>query len=224
VNHGPFLVENNVFLSSVSLQDWSEGGAYAHNLMTGRIVSRTEPNRSTPYHRAHSTALAGLSNIAGGDSRFYNNIFVGAAEPAAGVPAGTVPSQRVSGFGLWIYDTRDVPLQTGGNVYCNGARPYAKEPGPLTLPRLDPTPAIVEEGDRVYLSINLGPELKKAATVCVTTGLLGKARIPNLAYENADGSAIVLDSDYSGKKRSEANPSAGPFENPGQGSLRIKVW
>jgi hypothetical protein len=29
VNHGPFVVDNNVFLSPVSLRDWSEGGAYS---------------------------------------------------------------------------------------------------------------------------------------------------------------------------------------------------
>ncbi|MFN0170026.1 MAG: right-handed parallel beta-helix repeat-containing protein, partial [Bryobacteraceae bacterium] len=47
VNHGPFLVDNNLFLSPLSLLDMSEGGAYVHNLMTGRIVSRPEPRRST---------------------------------------------------------------------------------------------------------------------------------------------------------------------------------
>src|SRR3990172_7800796 len=77
VNHGPFLVDNNLLLSAVSLRDWSQGGAYAHNLMAGRIESRPELKRSTPYHEAHSTALAGLTNIKGGDNRFYNNIFVG---------------------------------------------------------------------------------------------------------------------------------------------------
>ena len=55
----------------------SEGGAYAHNLMTGRILSRPEPRRSTPYHKAHSTALAGLYSTTGGDNRFYNNLLVG---------------------------------------------------------------------------------------------------------------------------------------------------
>jgi hypothetical protein len=63
VNHGPFVVDNNLFLSGVSLLDMSEGGAYAHNLMTGRIISRPELRRSTPFHPAHSTAVAGLVNI-----------------------------------------------------------------------------------------------------------------------------------------------------------------
>jgi hypothetical protein len=33
-----------------------------------------------------------------------------------------------------------------------------------------------------------------------------------------------MDTDYSGNKRSETNPSPGPFENPGKGIVKIKVW
>ncbi len=218
VDHGPFVVDNNLFLSSISLSDMSEGGAYAHNLMAGRIVSRPEPNRSTPYHQAHSTKLAGLSRTTGGDDRFYNNLFVGG-------PGGPeTASRRAAGFGLWVYDTREYPLQTGGNLYYSGARPYSNEASPLTFPDADPRPSIVEEGESVYLRITLGPELRKAATKLVNTGLLGKARVPGLAYENADGSPLAIDGDYSGNKRDAATPTAGPFERPGQGEMRIKVW
>ena len=83
VNHGPFLVDNNLFLSPTVLLDVSQGGAYAHNLMAGRIVSAVELRRETPYHPAHSTAVAGLTNIKGGDNRYYNNLFVGAGATAA---------------------------------------------------------------------------------------------------------------------------------------------
>lgn len=217
VDHGPFLVDNNLFLSGISLLDVSEGGAYAHNLLTGRIVNRPELNRSTPYLQAHSTAIAGLSKTEGGDNRFYNNILVGGAMSPAG-------AQTMDGFGLSVYDAKEFPLRTGGNVYYSGARPYSKEANPLTLSGIDPKPGIVEEGDSVYLHLALGLAVRKAATARVTTGLLGKARIPSLAYENADGSPLIVDSDYFGKKRDRATPSAGPFENPGQGDLKLKVW
>jgi hypothetical protein len=48
--------------------------------------------------------------------------------------------------------------------------------------------------------------------------------MPREAFENADGTALKIDCDYLGNKRSIANPSVGPFENPGKGMLRIKVW
>ena len=224
VDHGPFLVDNNLFLSELSLLDVSEGGAYAHNLMTGRIRSQPEPRRSTPYHKAHSTALAGLDSIAGGDDRFYNNTFVGnGGPPAAGAEADVNP-QRFGGYGLWVYDLRGYPLYTGGNVYFKGARAYSREQGALNLSGVDPKPGIVEEGDGVYLRLNLGTEARKAATRLVNTELLGKAKISGLAYENADGSPLVIDEDYFGKKRNAAAPSPGPFESPGQGDLKLKVW
>ena len=52
----------------------------------------------------------------------------------------------------------------------------------------------------------------------VTTELLGKAVIPNLPYEQPDGTPIRIDTDYFGKPRNES-PTPGPFENPGQGEL-----
>jgi alpha-L-arabinofuranosidase len=70
VNHGPFMVDNNLFLSPTSLLDMSQGGAYAHNLFAGKITNRPEPDRETPYHPAHSTTVAGLAVTTGGDHRF----------------------------------------------------------------------------------------------------------------------------------------------------------
>jgi hypothetical protein len=225
VNHGPFLVDNNLFLSPISLRDWSQGGAYAHNLMTGRIDSRPELKRSTPYHQAHSTALAGLTNISGGDDRFYNNVFVRGGD--LGIDAHGFDSrnpQRFLGFGLWVYDTRERALQAAGNVYCGGALPYFKEPNPLTLPESDPKVRVVEEDDRVFLQLTAAPEWKQAGTRLVTTALLGKAAVPQLTCENADGSPLTVGTDYFGHKRNEAKPSAGPFEIPGEGELQLKVW
>jgi hypothetical protein len=216
-------VDNNLFLSDLSLQDWSEGGAYVHNLFTGRMLSRPEPNRRTPYHQAHSTALAGLSTTRGGDNRFYNNLFLGGSEsPAAALGKETGP-QRVSGYGLWVYDTRELPLETGGNAYYNGARPYSKETKPVTA-GARARAEVVEDGGSVYLQLELGQDVERAATARVTTALLGKAKVPGLAYENTDGSPVAVDSDFAGKKRKQVNPTAGPFEDPGPGKLRIKVW
>ncbi|MHC4520649.1 MAG: right-handed parallel beta-helix repeat-containing protein, partial [Planctomycetota bacterium] len=59
VNHGPFLIDNNIFLSRRSLLDMSQGGAYVHNLFAGQIRLRPELRRETPYHPAHSTKVAG---------------------------------------------------------------------------------------------------------------------------------------------------------------------
>ena len=218
VNHGPFVVDNNLFLSAVSLLDMSEGGAYAHNLFTGKIISRPEPGRDTPYHPAHTTALAGLVNIKGSDNRFHNNIFVGQGESAKREP------KQAAGFGLWVYDARELPLQTSGNVYYNGAQPYARETNHVAQLGINPKIKVVEEGGKITLHLNLGSGLEQVTTPLVTSELLGKAKIPGLPYENADGSPLKIDSDYFGKKRNERNPTTGPFEALGAEPRTLKIW
>ncbi len=210
VDHGPFLVDNNLLLSNVSLLDMSEGGAYAHNLITGKIVSRPELSRSTPYHRAHSTEVAGLTNIHGGDDRFCNNIFVGRGGH--------------SSRGLFVYDAREFPLQAGGNVYFNGARPYAKEANDAVEEGVDPKITLIEKGHSVYVHFDMDAAAQKAKTELVTTALLGKARVPGLGYENPDGSPLLIDTDYFGRLRSGTQPTPGPFEHPGAGPTTLKVW
>ncbi|NQT82984.1 right-handed parallel beta-helix repeat-containing protein, partial [bacterium] len=206
VNHGPFLVDRNLFLSPSALFDMSQGGAYVHNLFAGRIVHRPELGRATPFHEAHSTEVAGLRNIQGGDDRFYNNIFV-------------------SHDGLAPYDKAAQPVQTAGNVFLKGAHPSRHEQDPLVRPEFDPGIKLVEEKDGVYLHIMLDKTwTEKQSRQLVTTELLGRAKIPDLPYEQPDGSPYRIDTDCFGKKRNTANPFPGPFELPGGGRQVLKVW
>jgi len=75
VNHGPLLVDNNIFLSPNFLRDWSQGTAFAHNLIRGKMSVKPQ-GRTTPVHKPHATEIVGLRNIACGDDRFFNNIFL----------------------------------------------------------------------------------------------------------------------------------------------------
>jgi alpha-N-arabinofuranosidase len=205
VNHGPFLVDNNLFLSGRSLFDMSQGGAYVHNLFAGNIDLRPELGRETPYHPPHSTKVAGLRNIPGGDDRFYNNLII-------------------SPGGLDTYDKAALHVKIEGNVYYNGAKPHDKETRRIEKTDFDPELRLVEEGDNAFLHITLDDSYRSLDNPLVTTTLLGRAKIPDAAYENPDGTPLKIDTDYFGKKRNETNPSAGPFENPGEGKLRLKVW
>jgi len=226
VNHGPFLVDNNLFLSGVSLLDMSEGGAYAHNLFGGRLISRPEPSRETPYHPAHTTTVAGLRSIKGGDNRFYNNVLFGI--DAANVVVGRGESRdadHAAGYGLWVYDDSEFPLRAGGNVYLDGARPYASEVNPLVQASdLHPGVKLVEQGGRFIVHLRLGTEVENVTTAQVTTATLGEARIPKVSYENPDGSPLKIDRDYFGRPRSEKNPTPGPFESLGHGPLALRIW
>jgi hypothetical protein len=225
VDHGPFVVDNNLFLSPVSLLDISEGGAYAHNLFAGKIITLPEPNRETPYHPAHSTEVAGLARIKGGENRFYNNVFIGAGKAAAPpTPRPARDPEWAGGYGLWMYDTREFTVQTGGNVFYRGAQPDLREADPAVFETQDLQPRLVAHGNRFHLGLVSGPELTAVPTAPVTTLRLGKARVPGLHYENADGSPLQLNRDYLGRERDPSHPTPGPFEKPGSGAVELRVW
>ena len=206
VNHGPFMVENNLFLSSTSLLDVSEGGAYVHNLFAGQIRMFPELRRDTPYHKAHTTQLAGLCNTRGGDDRFYNNIFSSAA-------------------GLTPYDNATLPMLLAGNVFLRGAKPSRHEQEACEQPQFDPGIELFEEKEGLFLHIDLDAAWSKEhSRQLVTTALLGRAKIPDLPYEQPDGSPYCIDTDYFGKARDVANPFPGPFEHRGDEKQSLKVW
>ncbi len=205
VNHGPFLVDNNIFLSRTTLLDMSEGGAYAHNLMAGRLLLRPELRRETPFHPPHATRVAGLLNIKGGDNRFFNNLFAG-------------------GTGLAPYDKAARPVTMEGNVFLKGAQPAAGEKEPLVQAEADPGVQLVEKPDGIHLEMTVDPAWTAGRTrALVTTERLGKAAVPDLPYVNPDGTPLRVDTDYFGKPRNPANPAPGPFESTGAGRRALKV-
>jgi alpha-N-arabinofuranosidase len=206
VDHGPFLIANNLFLSRQAQLIVSQGGAYAHNLIAGNLRVAHFDARLTPLHLAHSTALAGLSNNPCGDVRYFNNLFVERGDISA-------------------YDQATLPVWLAGNVFLKGAKPCAQEKSPLLKPDFDPQLQLVENPDGWFLKITLDKSwASEQKRQLVTTKLLGKAIIPNLPFENADGSPLKINTDYFGRKRPATNPFPGPFEISKGGKLNLKVW
>jgi alpha-L-arabinofuranosidase len=205
VDHGPFLVDNNIFLSPRTLLSVSQGGAYVHNLIAGAIQSVPYDARQTPYHKAHSTELAGMHDNPFGDDKYFNNLFAGPGD-------------------LSVYDKAPLPVRMDGNVFLKGAKPSRHELEPAVRPEFDPALKLTETPGGFILELRLDGALGDRTRQLVTTALLGKAAIPDLPYEQADGSPIRIDTDFFGKKRTAANPAPGPFESPGAGPLKLKVW
>lgn len=187
VNHGPFLVDNNAFLSKVSLLNWSQGGAYLHNLFGGKIISEAEPRRETPYHPPHQTTLAGLSTIRGGDDRFWNNLI-----PSEGALDDSLASRR--------------PWASGPNEevrWCEEVMPCHSQ-GNLPLSR---SPEIETAGDDVVLTLHFDSEKQPA----VDPGKLGEAVVPGLPYADPDGTTPDFSVDLSGQVRTDGEVHPGPF-------------
>ncbi len=192
-------------LSRVGLLVNSRGGAFVHNLIAGSVPVIHGEGRHTPYHKPHSTEVVGLAPNPSGDDRYYNNIFVN--------------------VGLTTYDTAKLPVFMANNIFLNGAKPSKHESDPLVQSDFDPDIQLIQDGDAVHLSITLDKQwAQKQTRQLITTALLGKAKIPNLPYEQPDGSHYRLDTDYLGKKRNPANPFPGPFEFSGKNNQKLKVW
>ena len=203
VNHGPFLVDNNILLSSNGILVNSQGAAYVHNLIAGRIHVAVGERRLTPYLKAHATDVAGLHENLSGDERYYNNILVNE--------------------GLAGYDRAVLPVFMDGNVFLKGAKSSKHESKPLVLADTDPALKLIEKPDGMYLQMTIEKAITQQQCPLVTTELLGRAKTPRLSYEQSDGSSYRLDTDYLGMKRNERNPSPGPFAAPA-GRKQIKVW
>jgi hypothetical protein len=204
VNHGPFLVDNNILLSDNGVLVNSQGAAYVHNLIAGRVRVAVGERRRTPYLKAHSTEVAGLHGNLSGDERYYNNTFVNG--------------------GLASYDPTKLPVFMAGNVFLKGAKPSKHEPNPIVQPNVNPGVKLAEKSDGMYIEITLDKVWAQQQRQVVTTALLGKAKTPDLPYEKPDGSPYRIDTDYFGMKRSVTNPFPGPFELPDGGRKVLKVW
>lgn len=215
VSHGPYMIDNNIFLSTNAIQDWSQGGAFAHNLISGTLATWKQPRR-TPYFKHHTTEWMGLEDIGCGDNRFYNNVFNGSKVNAKPADAFFQAKYVRQNYGLDVYDSVRYATVAEGNVYQNEAPPGKFETG---ITRLESKPAGLEfTGDGKVRLIWTSPT---QTGQLVTTQLLGKAKIPNTRFENPDGSELRIDVDYFGKKRAGKGPAVGPFESNSGSTI---VW
>ena len=185
VNHGPLLVDNNIFLSPYFLRDWSQGTAFVHNLVRGKIT--VEPQkRTTPIHKPHSTQIVELRDIDCGDNRFFNNMFI-------------------NGNDLQPYQSFSESMLMQGNVFSQS------------------TARFVDEADGTYLNVELDAPAAEDALL-VTSELLGIAKVPNQRFEQPNGAAYRLDTDYFGNQRNGDRPEAGPFTSSQTKNNRLRVW
>lgn len=254
VDHGPYIVDNNLSLSRHSVVNNSQGGAYVHNLFAGSFNISHYDARQTPYMKAHSTEVVALHDNPRGDDRFYNNIFVRYANLSA-------------------YDHVPLRVWMDGNVFLDGAKPSAHETNALVEPQFDPALKLVPTRKGLHLQMKFDAAwISDRPHKLITTALLGKAVIPDVAFEMADSAAvftfpdhfrrghevlfeprisgyaiittnssgrlqavlskqphplhipILIATDYFGKPRNQSNPTPGPFEAPGNGNLKLKVW
>ncbi len=209
VNHGPFVLDNNILLSQTSLRDDSDGGAYVHNLICGVVSVSSFDSRQTPYLQPHSTQIAGFSDNKRGDDRFFNNVFG-------------------SGVNLSQYDGVPLPMMMGGNIYLGEATPSLHDQDSVVFPGASLATELLEKGDGLYLRLVCHALPFPASCELVTTDLLGNATVPGVPFENPDGSVLRLVEDYLGVPRdaqaTERRTTPGPFAAYSPAPVPVKIW
>lgn len=205
VDHGPFLIDNNVLLSKRSVAVNSQGGALAHNLILGSLELTHFDARVTPYLKPHSTEIAGFHNNPSGDLRFINNLVAQNGD-------------------LSIFCHTMLPMKFQGNVFLKGGKACSQEIAPLLCPNFDPKIQLDQKDSTYTLDISLDKAwATRKQRELVTSKLLGPALVPNLPFQQPDGEPVRIDKDYSGRLRDIDNPFPGPFELPDGGRRSIPL-
>lgn len=230
VTHGPCLIDNNIFTSPYTFDNAAQGSAFVHNLCCGFMNAYPVRNRATPYHLPHSTEVLGTALTYGCDDRWFQNIFIGGEEPNRnygtafynGAPTSMeeyialLPPGDVESF-----EQIRQPAYIAGNVYLNGAPHFDRETDFRESP-VDPDLRITDEGETVWLEMELPEDLLLSGTL-LTSESLGTVRIVGQRFERPDGTALRLDRDMTGELRS-TQPTAGPIEAIQTGKNKVRVW
>jgi hypothetical protein len=194
-----------------------------HNLFAG-LIGRSPDARTTPYFKPNSTTYLGLKDISGGDDRFCNNIFIG--RKGRSYFSETYPSKipdeidSLAGYGLAVYDNAKLPVQASGNLYLNGAYPFAREKNPTIAFRETIGYRLDTQNDQVLFHIGKAYPNQNSLPI-LSTQALGK-NANGHPFTHPDGSALAIDQDYSGQKRKAGQNPAGPAELKSGSSL--KLW
>ncbi len=247
VSHGPYLVDHNVFASPVAIENFSQGGAYVHNLVGGVVRCGQVIDRATQYHRPHSTAVAGFANVLGGDDRWIGNLFTGAdvagallpgaiwldaAPPASGTSAydgypvgweGYLESVDADDGDHERFGTKRQGVYIRDNASANGAQPFAGETGARTASAVVEV-AVVEDGDGVWLETTVPADLADGVVGLVTAADLPKVRFADADFENPDGTPVAADRDLLGTpKVAGLKYPAGPLAALPGGTTRTRL-
>jgi hypothetical protein len=111
-----------------------------------------------------------------------------------------------------------------GNIYYNDANPSSRDSNFKNIVGYDPGIQLTEENGNGYLHFTLDPTFFDFKVKLITGDILGKAKIPKAAFDNADGTSLILDEDYFGNKRSQGDNLAGPFSKINTGKSMVKLW
>lgn len=203
VNHGPILIDNNLFLSPELAQiKLSQGISFVHNTIAWKIwPTGIKDDRQTPYLQPHDTQIVGLHDCPCGNVSYFNNLFLRAD--------------------MTPYDECLLPVRMEGNLYLSEALPSKFEKGGQTDNRHKEPIHINKRNDGWYLSADVKPNWQKNKLVQLKD--LGKAQIPNQTFKR-EGIPESFNHDFLGNKRKQASAYPGAIQFSQTGLQEIKIF
>lgn len=209
VNHGPILVDNNLFLSPELAQiKLSQGMAFVHNLIVWKVwkLNNVDP-RKTPYLAPHGTEIMGYHDCPCGNVSYFNNIFTRAE--------------------MTEYDDCVLPVQMEKNCYWGEAVSSGLDKNATVNSGFDADIQVIEKTDGWYLQINVPENWKdEKFRDKVSTKDLGRASIPDQSFNKENGTVIDLIEDYWGQNRKgQKKYYPGPIDfTTNGGKVMLKVY
>jgi len=244
VSHGPHIIDNNCFLSDLNLWNMSPGSAYINNLFAGQICKGGWSERFTPYHYPHSTKVAGIMTSMEGDDRWINNIFIKTPAPPYDIfEKANRPKRKegTMGFGLAMYDEHPfalketesaisemsnvkLPVMAENNLYLNGAVQHKSGLNEVVFKNDETEIRIEEKEDGFYLYLNAKGDLRNVESKIINSFDFGEAMVPEVLFDNPDGTPVLFNVDYFNKSRERNSNLAGPFSNLSMKNNTVKLW
>ncbi len=214
VNHGPIMVDNNVFVRSKFIEE-GNGTLVAHNLFLDCVFwFMASPTRISPYYEPHSTAQAGREGTTLRHEKIYNNIIIGGNGLAGGV--GSIIRDRdganASGFTV------------NYNVYLDSAGKFDNQDDASVVDGSDAGGEFITSSDSIMICYNLPSSVFSGNYPLITSDFMGKVPFAEMFMEHPDGTPLDITSDYFGNPVDPNNVLPGPFQNIVQGVNIFSLW
>jgi hypothetical protein len=200
MNHGPILVDNNVFIGA-AVRSNSEATVFAHNLFVDCPYEyRPDVNRRSQYFEPHTTKIAGRKTGTAQDDKWFHNIFV---------RRGLGGVKKAEGY------------ESDYNVFLEGAEKgsFGDEHSVVAPAATGLTVDDRPRGTAIAFSIGHAPLRVNGPRV--NAELVGVFPTVGQTIEDRDGNPITVDTDINGREFSP--PIPGPLANLQQGRNTI-TW
>lgn len=200
MNHGPTLVDNNVFIGQ-EVRSNSEATVFAHNLFVDCGYEYSpDVNRRSEYYEPHTTKYAGRKTGTAQDDKWFNNIFV---------RRGLESVKPVPGY------------VSDHNLFLEGAEASSFGDTNSAVDAAATGLAITDNAQGTTISFSMPEAALRVRGPLVNAKLIGVFPTVGQTIEDRNGRPLAVDADIN--ERKWLHPLPGPLADLKQGKNAI-AW